>query len=417
MSLSAEKKYNYQNYILSFLWLSGTVKAFLNTFLFEFDWTALAMIIACVDMGYCIATRRISITAQSSQYLAVILLIYAWILFSNLYSASDTFKFEKSGLFIANIIFFLYPLFVKEVNFKTIITVYTIVLLPFALFFIYMRAIMWELDSPVVALFMNMRMQYLTVGFQLGFMFILLLYEPKKVWRILVVFLLLLASSARGPLLFTVLILLVIGFNKLLSLKHNSTRFNLKYLPRFAALLSVPVIITTLFWERFTFLFHVAIYRFSSLGSGQDASALERIEMMKFAFFTPFETLSSWLAGYGIGSFGNKFAGFDGRMYPHNLFLEVFFELGIIGIVLFCVLIIMAFRNFSLRSGPIFPLFLFAFLNAMKSNTITDLWILFSLMGLLSKQNALSMIPRWKGLSYVTNQLSEKSGKLKFLFR
>lgn len=61
-------------------------------------------------------------------------------------------------------------------------------------------------------------------------------------------------------------------------------------------------------------------------------SIIARQNMLEFGMNLTF----SWL-GAGIGSFGALFLGFDTYYYPHNIFLELLIETGIVGLALFCL--------------------------------------------------------------------------------
>ncbi|HIF9375642.1 TPA: O-antigen ligase family protein [Photobacterium damselae] len=53
------------------------------------------------------------------------------------------------------------------------------------------------------------------------------------------------------------------------------------------------------------------------------------------------------LQGYGLGSFGVVVFGQDIVVYPHNIFLEIFFEFGIVGVCLFLLVIFNFIKGFS----------------------------------------------------------------------
>jgi O-antigen ligase len=95
--------------------------------------------------------------------------------------------------------------------------------------------------------------------------------------------------------------------------------------------------------------------------------------------------------GHGIGEFGSLLAWGDVRVYPHNIFLEILVELGLVGLILFVVAGFYSLRAFSLRAlraDPILAmLFMFvvcAFWNAQVSGDLPDNRVLFALLGLFS---------------------------------
>lgn len=106
----------------------------------------------------------------------------------------------------------------------------------------------------------------------------------------------------------------------------------------------------------------------------------KRIEYFIFSKEKIFKNSKSLLLGYGLGSFSKEFSNEDKRLYPHNIILEIFFELGIIGLLIVFGLVLTNIKifkgyltNFALLSAIIL------FLNAMKSSSIVDLRVLFAL--------------------------------------
>ena len=73
--------------------------------------------------------------------------------------------------------------------------------------------------------------------------------------------------------------------------------------------------------------------------------------------------------GYGIGSFGLLSWGEDVRFYPHNIFLEVALEMGVVGFFFFSVLILIGFKSFY-KNNLFFYLFLISLVNAQLSGDL-----------------------------------------------
>ena len=59
-----------------------------------------------------------------------------------------------------------------------------------------------------------------------------------------------------------------------------------------------------------------------------------------------FKNFPFW--GIGYGSFGKKFTGYEDRIEPHNIYLEIAAETGILGILLFLMFILRVYY-FSFR--------------------------------------------------------------------
>ncbi|HDR04928.1 MAG TPA: O-antigen ligase domain-containing protein [Candidatus Marinimicrobia bacterium] len=63
-----------------------------------------------------------------------------------------------------------------------------------------------------------------------------------------------------------------------------------------------------------------------------------RLHFWEMAFQNWLSTPSRWLSGFGSGSFSNLFVWRDFRWYPHNIFVEILYELGILGLSLFLLM-------------------------------------------------------------------------------
>jgi len=70
----------------------------------------------------------------------------------------------------------------------------------------------------------------------------------------------------------------------------------------------------------------------------------ERLDLFEKALH-----IDNYFIGSGIGSYGLKIFGFDYYFYPHNIFLELLFENGLIGLLLLLVLIFRFFFRFKLN--------------------------------------------------------------------
>lgn len=128
--------------------------------------------------------------------------------------------------------------------------------------------------------------------------------------------------------------------------------------------------------------------RFEMLLSGKnDASASERINRYEFAFDMFKE---SPIIGKGIGSFAVEYEQIDARSYPHNIFLEVLSEMGLLGLMLLVGLLVIGLkRMLSGLSKKLYServiliaVFLFAFLNANVSSDLNDNRLFFCFLGL-----------------------------------
>jgi hypothetical protein len=107
----------------------------------------------------------------------------------------------------------------------------------------------------------------------------------------------------------------------------------------------------------------------------------KRLEEFEFAWDRSVQDPVHFLIGHGFGSFNLIKYGKDGRGYPHNIFLEVLFELGAIGVLLALAFFVTSLHR-AYRNGHYLFLMaiLFFLLNTMKSYSVVDLRLLFGLL-------------------------------------
>lgn len=110
-------------------------------------------------------------------------------------------------------------------------------------------------------------------------------------------------------------------------------------------------------------MFVFGIFTTSYVFDTEFYSVYHRIDATLFAFDQPFSYL-----GKGISSFGYYYLGEDIDIYPHNLLAELYFEIGLIGILFFLVITWGVFRVYA-HSIPGL-LALFYYINAMSSGDI-----------------------------------------------
>ncbi|MFI8604742.1 O-antigen ligase family protein [Cellulophaga baltica] len=366
---------NYQSFILFFAW-TASVMSIISRLYSGIDLVVIALFTVLLDIAINFKQIKVEIRFDFYKYLSLVLIFYGWILFTNAYSVSPTYKFEKSLTFIANVIFFIYPFFIKKINFNHIIKYYTFLIVPVTIYFIYMKSIIWSVDSEATEMFMTIRNTYLVFGIHMGIYFLLLIYFKKNIFLKILAFFLLLACSARGALIFTIITTFIYFL-----INNKIRKFKANLIFKFAALIITCFSIYFLFSSKIDSLLTSSISRFDSLLGGEDGSSLERVHRLEFAITQPFEKLSTFLIGNGMGSFGILYEQVDKRSYPHNIFVECLFEYGLIGLILFISFFLVLFKNFSLKKDIFHLLFLFVFFNALKSSSITDLWLLYGFAG------------------------------------
>lgn len=117
----------------------------------------------------------------------------------------------------------------------------------------------------------------------------------------------------------------------------------------------------------------------------------------------------TWLIGEGLGNFNYSDSPGQYRQYPHNIFIELLLETGLIGLTLFVFYIITVTRDVFSRRARFYEntnslltvskaLFIFAFVNSLFSGDIATnymIWVSGSL-AVCSIQNTGSLVPNIK---------------------
>ncbi len=316
---------------------------------------------------------------------------------SLIYTPSKHYAIYKLLYFTkAILITFSFPFLVRHFNIKRFIQWYTILVFLLTIIYLYLVQTLPRVNDPIYKTFVS---RYLEIGIANGIVFLIAIFSKEKIFKndflqFLVAFtalFFLILSSARGPLIFLLLVLFVAIFIKAITLAIKIRKTWLTYL-LFAGILSIPVFIYLLsqpkFIELLNQLMSRSIYRFSRLlaftegDKSQDISTLGRIYMWKYTINEIFSKLGSILFGFGIGSFGILYKGVDIRAYPHNIFLEAWFEVGIIAmflfILFFAIPLIKGQRNPYISRAVIFYLLL----NVLKSYSFADMRVVYIFMAM-----------------------------------
>ncbi len=243
---------------------------------------------------------------------------------------------------------------------------------------------------------------YLGVGRVLGLGAILwlsiFLFTKKLIWRIFSIgalafyLFLMFVSGGRGPVvafISTSLMFLLLGFLPGKTVRYYRFSFRLIglwiLLIIFLLMFISPLSTTTL--QRF-----LVIYEDPSHGY----SVAVRLEYYKDAFHY---WLASPIWGHGIGSWPILEGEEDTRKYPHNIFLEIAVELGLIGVCLFMGFLFYGLKCLGdldrVRSDPLkmttLMLLINMIVNAQFSGDLHDNRVLFALVGLITMTDQANM--------------------------
>lgn len=319
-----------------------------------------------------------------------LLLFYFWMLITLFYTPSVSYSKLKALYFLLNIIAFVYPILIRDFNINKFFRL--LVLFSFFLGVINISVILaYQIKLISYNTYSPWKDQYLGTGMYLGLSVVTIfcsrfeLFRQKSVSYLLffisITFLIL--SAARGPVIFATFI----SFLYWLFVWQKAIKFS-RYINRNLLLLLSSFLIIAIIFSR-TILVRF-IYRFNDLiaslinESGEPLNP--RLFFLKEALKSITENWQSFLFGKGIASYGVVVYNIDGRFYPHNIIIEVLFEFGLIGLIIFTFFIIYSLNKISKTNFLIFSFF-YLFLNALKSYSLIDLRILFALVAFVAIYN------------------------------
>lgn len=268
--------------------------------------------------------------------IVLLLLLHLFILLSVFYTVSTEYYIIKIGKIFFNLIAVLMPLAIIHDKYSISVLkkccwgalIIGLLLLSYELASNNLMRIRFQVD---LANDNNPLPDYMSISYFLGTM-VLILSDTKVRWRqfllfMAVMFMLLLA--AKGPILFLVICLVLLYRDKI-----KIFRLQTLYYTVTVVLLVVGFSIAT---GSSVFTNIAGRLMFFSDGIEADQSSLERVVLMGKAYEMIIEHP---ITGVGIGGFSKAFSGDDGRLSPHNIFFEIWSEVGLIPILLFILMII-----------------------------------------------------------------------------
>jgi len=203
-------------------------------------------------------------------------------------------------------------------------------------------------------------------------------------------------SGGRGPLVsFVSSIVFLLTYFGINSLKIKRNKFvvnkrNLKVLSYLVLFFIFALFIVMYFRNYFLTIFS----RMMLLENLSEASTETRLELYNTAVIF-IKSSPRNIVGLGIGGFSVLYCGYDVRLYPHNIFLEIASELGILGFFAFVFIIYRSFvrvlsnireskieMDYYLNIGLLLNL-AFMLINSSVSGDINDNRLLFAILGLI----------------------------------
>lgn len=198
-----------------------------------------------------------------------------------------------------------------------------------------------------------------------------------------------LASGARGPvmaLVISMILFILLSMRVFPSLRVDRFAFKVGVIALF-----ITIILVVAGQE----LFPTLALRYQILLTDVGDSAATRLSFYQAAFY---QWAESPIWGGGTGQFSVAVTGEDIRLYPHNIFLELAAETGLLGVLIFTALVCHSFikgllclnkceGSFRISSRYLLVACFFALVNAMVSGDINDNRMLFGFIALLGVTN------------------------------
>lgn len=329
--------------------------------------------------------NRFYIAPHSRAALGLSAGFYLWMIATLSFTASPSFSYTKTFLFLTALLGFLFPLLHRHFNPQRFMRWFLYISSLFILLFIVFLkdiAVSGALDSDK-----EFMAKYLDIGLFAGLNLIVLilfpvvLKPPVKLALSGVALAALITSGGRGPI---VILAIVFAIKLLVGIPHYWQYIRRLTLKRLIAVILALVVLgigMIYVMEKYADSLERTVMRMSLLGDAASGSISKRFDYIRFTIDKATASVPRFLFGYGAGSFGILFNHEDGRDYPHNIILETWFEMGFLGALLFVAFFAVSFRH--LWGGGSFYIFLYLFINSMKSQSLTDLRIMFGIMAVL----------------------------------
>jgi hypothetical protein len=411
---------------------SGLIKAYLNTFRIDLpiDFTLISALLLIVAVA--IERRQLlGIEAvkklMKHKVIQVFLLFWAWMGITNLYSVSESYSTYKTIVFGTNLVALIVPVFAGQPNYRRIgQTIFTLAfVLGTIFFFLYPITLYARPYNYPMLDFDSFSSIYQAVGIMVSLSIIFMLTRRIGLVRLMglnVMIWILLYSGSRGSMIFlamTVLFMFGVKYKQVIPWIKQFDPSRLFSRKALVGLFLLTVMNAGYVWIVVNNVYPSKVHyrsfarlglafdsllesserdnaiRLFSLGSESSAGAeafeeidesdrntsiTARIYHYRFSIEKIFKSLDKTIFGYGVGSYGVMFTGKDSRGYPHNILLETWFEIGLIGVVLLIYFIIAYIKNFQYNNLFVFAALIFLLLNLMKSSSLVDIRLIFGIL-------------------------------------
>lgn len=380
---------------------SGIIKSFFPYYHIELplDLTLILAAVLVADIAFFLINNKFRINYNFNSIITFILLIifYMYMIVSISYTPSESYSLLKTKLFLTNICAFAYPVLRNNVEYKKYFRVLIPISIILSLWLLpFMLTYLKSPDQYRNTVLYDMMGTSLSIGNLLGFCLLIVL-TVKKLYKsdivkwitVILLFVILMVTGARGPLLFFLLLYFIYIVYSLIKGFYSEQKYPFTLLLNsifFAGILMALLFFIILqYSESFNILVDRTFDRFSVLATDDMGESIsERMHYLDFSIDKISDNSKNFIFGYGIGSFGIMSNGVDVKDYPHNIILELFFELGFVGLLLFVLFFVSALykSNFRSDTGITSVILIFLVLNAMKSSSLVDHRLLFFILAI-----------------------------------
>jgi len=378
-----------KEFAFAILLLSGTIKMLLPLIGIGGipDLTLLSAFLVTIIMINHMRTTIKDISQNRVEAIFLITLFYLFIIYSLSYTSSNSACITKTINFGTMALAFYFPLFVKDFNIDKFISSITIMIFVCSVIFLKFYTSYLNGDEAMILSLgeeeaIHMTALYLTISWLNGILVLYYFFQKREIPRrwitLLIALSFLISAGGRGPLIFTVIILGVY-FSYQLIISFMTFKLNRWMLPLIIMIFSIGstiFIVSNVKMAKYhpsLKLVDNTVARLMGLVNeeGGGASAHSRIVNAKFSI-DKINKKPFW--GYGIGSYAYEKTRVDYLDYPHNIFLEVWFELGYLGLIVFLLIFYHVYRQVNYtKCSWCLALYTYFLLNVLKSSSLIDI--------------------------------------------
>jgi hypothetical protein len=334
-----------------------------------------------------------------------LLLFFVWSLFSISYSSSENYVWYKLLGLGTNFLAFFGVLIMKEISLKRFTKYFSYFTYFFSLIFFVINPNSISKNFIFHEYFNEIYIQgwYLVLGqFLIVNMLLIFSFSEKKkiIYNLLISLNIICLLGGRFPIVLALIVFFIISIY-LIQKKYITKKLLMQFFKSLTIIILINSVLN-LSSKTYRSLLLRSVYRFEVLSSSfndlkflndqenyqeslnqENNSFNKRLEYLLFSKSKIFENKSSLIFGYGLGSFSNEYDQTDRRLYPHNIIVEIVFELGLIGLLLALAFLISnssSYKSFFTNLALLAALTLL--INSMKSSSIVDLRLLFALLAI-----------------------------------